>query len=146
MRTPYRYGLHYNASEDMHWGTDYRSSDEPTRISTQYLQNPEQLPNVHALMSVDGFRACYLVNCRESTHSSILGESSYVTGAQLALISASVRVGVFEQLTLSLTHADILVRYTPNLPKYVCVLIIDKQQGDVPSAMDALTTFCAGLT
>lgn len=146
MRTPHRYGLHYNPSDDTHWGANHSASDERPRVSTHYLQHSETLPHVHALMSVDGFKACYLVNCKESTHSSILGARSYVTSAQLTLVAASVHVGVFEQMTLGLTHADILVRYAPNLPDYVCVLIIDKHQGDVPSAMDALRIFCAGLT
>lgn len=145
MRTPHRYGLHYNASDDTHWGSAQISSPDDRTVLSGYFKNPEQLPNVQVLMSVDGFKACYLVNCEESTHSTILGNRAYVTGAQLVLLSASLHIGAFEQLTVSLEHADILVRYAPNLPGYACVLIVDKQQTNAASPMYALKAFCDGL-
>lgn len=146
MCIPHRYSLHYNASNDAHWGRWPESTLKLSPRTNAYIRNPEQLPNVQALMNVQGFKACYLVNCEELTRSTIVGDRSYVTGTQLVLLSASLQVGQLEQLTIRLSHADILVRHTPNLQNYACVLILDKLHRNGADGMAALKIFCDQLT
>lgn len=107
--------------------------------------DPEQIDKLEDLLSIRGFEACYLVDHRNSTHCTILGNRANVCESQLAMVSSSVQVGGFEHLTLSLEHAHILVRRAPHAPGKSCTVVINRTQGNPAMAMAAIKKLCDTL-
>lgn len=115
-------------------------------VSEEDAWDPEQIKKLEELLTVRGFEACYLVDHRASTHSTILGNKSNVCEAQLAMVASSLQVGGFEHLTLSLEHAHILVRRAPNAPGKVCAIVIDRAIGNPALTMTVLKKLCDTIT
>lgn len=135
-----------DGADDSHWAPPRLSAVRPAIILEDAAWNSEQLAKLQVLMDVHGFEAAYLVNRDESTHSTIVGNRSSVTKAQIATVCASLQVSGFDQLTLCLSDVHILARHMPNLPNHACVMIIDRDQSNSAVAMNSLKKFCRELT
>lgn len=132
-------------NNDTHWlPPGYVVVNSPA-VSEEHSWDPAQIEKLEELLTIRGFEACYLVNHRDSTHSTILGNRANVCESQLAMVSSSVQVGGFEHLTLSLEHAHIIVRRAPNTPSKVCAVVINREEGNPAMAMAAIKKLCDTL-
>lgn len=135
-----------DGTDDAHWSPPRLSNVDASDVSEQGSWDPAQVSKLQALMSVQGFEAAYIINSADSTHSTIVGNRSRVSRAQISTVCSSLQVGDFEQFSLSLEHVHVLARRSPHNPSYACVMVIDRTMSNSTLAMTALTKFCNELS
>lgn len=135
-----------NGVDDAHWAPPRLSDVDAPKVSEHGSWEPTQVSKLQALMGVQGFEAAYIINSTDSTHSTIVGNRSSVSEAQISTVCSSLQVGNFEQFTLSLEHVHVLARRSPHMPDHACVMVIDRTMSNSTLAMNSLKKFCDELS